>query len=132
MFRAIADSQVPTLASPPKLSACANASPAGLYQHQKENLPEKAETVRLIYNRYLELGSIGLLAKDLDRRGIRTKRQVLSNGRFEVTRGWSHSLPIEHDGLCGLNRDKTRGGFHSLFKFDVRVELRLLSFLQGN
>jgi site-specific DNA recombinase len=45
-------------------------------------VPEEAETVRLIFRRYLELGSIRLLAQDLDRLGIRTKRQVLSNGRI--------------------------------------------------
>jgi site-specific DNA recombinase len=44
-------------------------------------VPEEAETVRLIFRRYLELGSIGLLSEDLDRRSIRTKRQVLTDGR---------------------------------------------------
>src|SRR5246127_4047581 len=37
-------------------------------------VPEEAETVRLIFRRYLELGSIRALAEDLDRRGIRTRR----------------------------------------------------------
>jgi DNA invertase Pin-like site-specific DNA recombinase len=36
-------------------------------------LPKDAETVRLIFQRYLELGSIRELATDLDRRGIRTR-----------------------------------------------------------
>lgn len=45
-------------------------------------VPEEAETVRLIFTLYLELGSVGLLAEELDRRGIRTKRQVLANGRI--------------------------------------------------
>jgi site-specific DNA recombinase len=40
--------------------------------------------VRLIFRRYLELGSIRALLQDLDRRGIRTKRQVGGNGQ---TRG---------------------------------------------
>jgi DNA invertase Pin-like site-specific DNA recombinase len=47
-------------------------------------VPEEAETVRLIFQRYLELGSIRTLIEDLDRRGIRTRRQTLSNGQ---TRG---------------------------------------------
>jgi site-specific DNA recombinase len=47
-------------------------------------VPEEAETVRLIFRRYLELGSIRALIQDLDRRGIRTKRQVGGNGQ---TRG---------------------------------------------
>jgi site-specific DNA recombinase len=44
-------------------------------------VPEEAETVRLIFRRYLELGSIGALMQDLDRRRLRTKRQVGSNGQ---------------------------------------------------
>ncbi len=47
-------------------------------------VPEEAETVRLIFRRYLELGSIGALLQDLDCGGIRTKRQVGPHGR---TRG---------------------------------------------
>jgi site-specific DNA recombinase len=42
---------------------------------------EEAETVRMIFKRYLELGSIRALIQGLDRRGIRTKRQVSSNGQ---------------------------------------------------
>jgi site-specific DNA recombinase len=38
-------------------------------------VPEEAETARLIFGRYLELGSIRALLQDLDRRGIRTKRK---------------------------------------------------------
>ena len=45
-------------------------------------VPEEAETVRLIFRRYLELGSIRDLAEDLDRRGIRTRRQTLSTGKI--------------------------------------------------
>src|SRR5258708_5799904 len=37
--------------------------------------PEEAETVRTIFRRYLELGSIRPLMQDLDRRGTRTKRR---------------------------------------------------------
>lgn len=47
-------------------------------------IPEDAETVRLIFRRYLELGSIRDLAEDLDRKGIRTRRQILATGK---TRG---------------------------------------------
>jgi hypothetical protein len=35
--------------------------------------PEEAETVRIIFQRYLDLGSMGALIEDLNRRGIRTK-----------------------------------------------------------
>src|SRR5437016_692689 len=44
-------------------------------------VPEEAETVRTIFRRYLELGSIRTLMQDLDRRGIRTKRRAGTNGR---------------------------------------------------
>jgi DNA invertase Pin-like site-specific DNA recombinase len=44
-------------------------------------VPEEAETVRLIFRRYLELGSIRNLAEDLDRKRIRTRRHILSTGK---------------------------------------------------
>ncbi|MGO9458788.1 MAG: recombinase family protein, partial [Rhodomicrobium sp.] len=42
---------------------------------------EEAQTVRLIFTRYLELGSLGALLEELDRRGIRTKASGLADGR---------------------------------------------------
>jgi site-specific DNA recombinase len=42
---------------------------------------EKAERVRTIFRRYLEVGSIGRLLTDLRERGIVTKVRHLSNGR---------------------------------------------------
>src|SRR5207237_2237206 len=44
-------------------------------------VPAEAEAVRTIFARYLELGSVRLLAEDLDRRGIRSKPRRLSTGR---------------------------------------------------
>jgi site-specific DNA recombinase len=44
-------------------------------------VPEEAETVRMIFRRYLELGSVGALVEDLDRRGIRTRRRTETKGR---------------------------------------------------
>src|SRR5262249_13059578 len=41
----------------------------------------EAAAVRTIFARYLELGSMRLLAQDLDRRGIRSKPRRLSTGR---------------------------------------------------
>ena len=43
-------------------------------------IPEEAETVRTIFRRYLELGSMGALVNDLDRRGIRTKAVARLDG----------------------------------------------------
>ncbi len=42
---------------------------------------EEADTIRLIFTRYLELGSMGALIEELDRRGIRTKASGLADGR---------------------------------------------------
>jgi len=44
-------------------------------------VPTEAQAVRTIFARYLKLGSVRALAEDLDRRGIRSKRRRLSNGR---------------------------------------------------
>jgi site-specific DNA recombinase len=45
-------------------------------------VPEDAEKVRTIFRRYLQVGSIAALAQDLQRHGIRTRRQTLSNGKI--------------------------------------------------
>jgi site-specific DNA recombinase len=44
-------------------------------------MPEEAEQVRWMFRRYLELGSVGLLLEDMNRLGIRTRSQTLSNGQ---------------------------------------------------
>jgi hypothetical protein len=41
----------------------------------------EAETLREIFRRYLELGSVRLLMEDLNRRGIRSKVRVAKNGK---------------------------------------------------
>jgi DNA invertase Pin-like site-specific DNA recombinase len=54
------------------------------YDAQERKLivnPAEANTVRLIFQRYLELGSVTLLCAELDRRNIRSKRRVSSTGR---------------------------------------------------
>jgi DNA invertase Pin-like site-specific DNA recombinase len=42
----------------------------------------EAETIRLIYRRYLEVGNVHELRAVLDAEGIRSKRQIWSNGRI--------------------------------------------------
>ncbi len=44
-------------------------------------LPQEAETARAIFTQYLELGSMGALIEDLDRRGIKTKANGRTDGR---------------------------------------------------
>jgi DNA invertase Pin-like site-specific DNA recombinase len=43
-------------------------------------IPEEAETVRMIFRRYLDLGSLSALIEELDRLGVRTKTNRLANG----------------------------------------------------
>jgi site-specific DNA recombinase len=45
-------------------------------------VPTEAAAVRTIFARYLELGSVRVLAEDLDRRGIHSKPRRLSDGRI--------------------------------------------------
>ena len=45
-------------------------------------IPAEAETVRLIFRRYAELGSVALLRTELDRRNIRSKRREGAGGRL--------------------------------------------------
>ena len=41
----------------------------------------EAETVRLIFGRYLALGCVSKLRTDLDRKGVRSKQRILTSGR---------------------------------------------------
>jgi site-specific DNA recombinase len=56
--------------------------------HMKEDkiavIEDEAERVRLIYRRYLELGGVNALVRDLRERNIRTKSRLLATG---ATRG---------------------------------------------
>jgi site-specific DNA recombinase len=45
-------------------------------------VPAEAETVRALFRRYLELGSVRTLAEDLEASGIRTRQRQLKNGRI--------------------------------------------------
>ncbi|HRF07916.1 MAG TPA: recombinase family protein [Xanthobacteraceae bacterium] len=45
-------------------------------------VPEEAKTVRMIFERYLVLKSIGALQEELDKKNIRTKKMTLSTGRI--------------------------------------------------
>jgi site-specific DNA recombinase len=44
-------------------------------------VPNEAETVRWIFQKYLELGAIGPLLQELDRVGLKTKPRRLTNGQ---------------------------------------------------
>ena len=58
--------------------------------------PAEAETVRLIYERYLELGCVRQLARELDRRGIVSKTRIskkgLKSGGCRFSRGALYEL----------------------------------------
>jgi site-specific DNA recombinase len=52
--------------------------------------PEEAETVQMIFRRYLELGAMGALMEELDRQGTRTKTNRLKKLGFRSKElGWS-------------------------------------------
>jgi site-specific DNA recombinase len=57
--------------------------PLGYDVHERRLVANQseAETVREIFRRYGELGSVRLLIEDLNRRGIRSKVRVAKNGR---------------------------------------------------
>src|SRR5450631_1289259 len=59
--------------------------------HMKDDkvtiIEDEAERVRLIYRRYLELGGVNALVRDLRARNIRTKSRLLATG---ATRGGVH------------------------------------------
>jgi site-specific DNA recombinase len=58
--------------------------PLGYINREKKLIvvPGEAETVRWLFQRYLELGTIGALLQELDRVGFTTKRRHLSGGRI--------------------------------------------------
>ncbi len=57
--------------------------PLGYEVHERRLIvnQSEAETVREIFRRYLELGSVRLLMEELNRRGIRSKVRVARNGK---------------------------------------------------
>lgn len=57
--------------------------PLGYDVHERKLVvnPAEADTLRLIFQRYLELGSVTLLRTELDKRDIRSKRRVSAEGR---------------------------------------------------
>ena len=50
-------------------------------------VPEEADIVRMIFTRYIALGSVRALAQELQNGGIRTKQRTLPNGRT-IGGGW--------------------------------------------
>ncbi len=58
--------------------------------------PDEVKTVRLIYQRYLELGSVRLLKEELDRQGLRSKVRVYEDGTqaggYAFSRGTLYTL----------------------------------------
>ena len=77
-------------------------------------VPEEAERVRWIFQRYLELGSIGRLLEEMNRLGIRTKVQTLSNGKKRG--GVSYGTgPLAHilKNRCYVGELVHRGAIHA-------------------
>ena len=74
-----------TRSPPPSARACGSAarcrSATGSPTRSSSWSRRKPTAVRTIFTRYLELGSIGALIEDLDRRGVRTRTSRLVDGR---------------------------------------------------
>src|ERR1700758_3121287 len=72
--------------------------------HMKDDkiavVEDEAERVRLIFHRYLELGGVNALVRDLRKRDIRTKSRLLSTG---ATRG---GVPFGRGSLFYLLRNR--------------------------
>src|ERR1700710_1789175 len=78
--------------------------PLPLGYHMKDDrvaiVQDEAERVRLIFRRYLELGGVNALVRDLRERNIRTKERLLATG---VTRG---GIPFGRGSLFYLLRNR--------------------------
>src|SRR5437588_2340231 len=78
--------------------------PLPLGYHMKDDkiavVEDEAERVRLIYRRYLELGGVNALVRDLRERDIRTKSRLLATG---ATRG---GVPFGRGSLFYLLRNR--------------------------
>lgn len=66
-------------------------------------IPEEAETVRLIFRRYRELGSVRLLKQELDRTGVRSKERP------------------RRDGSCCGGQPLSRGALYTLLSNPIYV-----------
>jgi len=78
--------------------------PLPLGYHMKDDkiavIEDEAERVRLIFHRYLELGGVNALVRDLRKRDIRTKSRLLATG---ATRG---GVPFGRGSLFYLLRNR--------------------------
>src|SRR5271169_6012525 len=100
---------------------------------------EEAATVRLIFSRYLDLGSLSALQRDLRERGIITRRRTLSSGRAiggrALTNGPLAYLLRNRMYLGEINhRDKSYPGEHQPIideKLFEAVRARLTENLRG-
>jgi site-specific DNA recombinase len=86
--------------------------PLGYINRDKKLIivPQEAERVGWIFQRYLELGSIGSLLEEMNRLGIRTKVMTLSSGKKRgggAVRQRRVGLPPQEPLLCG--RDPAQG-----------------------
>jgi DNA invertase Pin-like site-specific DNA recombinase len=100
---------------------------------------EEAATVRLIFSRYLDLGSLPALQRDLRERGIITRRRALSSGRAiggrPLTNGPLAYMLRNRMYLGEINhRDKSYPGEHQPIideKLFEAVQARLTENLRG-
>jgi DNA invertase Pin-like site-specific DNA recombinase len=96
-------------------------------------VPEEAAAVCNIFSRYLEVGSIGTLIEDLDRRGVRTRSRRLGDGKIRGgvrfgTGALAHLLKNRfYIGEVAYRGHIHRGGHQPIVERDVfeAVQVRL-------
>jgi DNA invertase Pin-like site-specific DNA recombinase len=69
---------------------------------------EEAELVRLIFRRYLELGSVNELLRDLRERNIRTRTKQLSTGAMAASRTRRAGSVCGREGIRGALNKRVR------------------------
>ena len=94
-------------------------------------VPAEAETVRLLFQRYLELGSVGLLLQELRARKIKTKRRERAGGKL-VGGVWFGKGALTHllKNRAYIGQISHRGEVH-LGEHEAIVERNLFDAVQA-
>src|ERR1700686_5212338 len=86
----------------------------GVQDHKLVMIDSEAETVRLIFRRYAELGSVRLLKTELEARGIKSKSWTSASGRLVGGKSFSRgALYLMLQNRTYLGKIVHKGQFHS-------------------
>lgn len=76
-------------------------------------VPDEAETVRWIFQTYLEVGSIGLLLSKMDRTGVRAKKRIIEGRITEGARFGTGTIGYLLKNRCYLGQILHKGQIHA-------------------